>query len=110
MEGNFHALRHPRKLTNENLLSTKILTPLKQTAARGRGNFRGNASVLHETREYLRSVRPGSGIERDRVLVHLPRKVSRVCTLFPKKSGGIHCRVTGRQRYLVDLLQDSVSV
>ena len=41
---------------------------------------------------------------------HLLRKVLRVCTLFRKKSGRIHCRVTGRQRYSVDLRQGSIRV
>ena len=34
---------------------------------------------------------------------HLLQKVSRVCTLFLKKGSCIHCRVTERQRYLIDL-------
>ena len=39
-------------------------------------------------------------VEKNRTIKdHLQRKVSRFCTLFLKKGGHIHCRVTGLQRY-----------
>ena len=41
---------------------------------------------------------------------HLPRKVSHVCTLSRKKGDHNHCRVTGRQRYSVDLRLGSIIV
>ena len=31
------------------------------------------------------------------VIGHLPRKVSRVCSLFLRRGGHIHCTVTGRK-------------
>ena len=37
---------------------------------------------------------------------HLPQKVSRVCTLFLKKGGRIHCRVNGQQRYLIGYVKE----
>ena len=42
--------------------------------------------------------------------VHLLQKVSLVPTLFLKRGSPIHCRVAGRQRYSVVLLQRSVGV
>ena len=61
MEETFLGSIHPQKFTtHKNLMYTKILTPQNQNG-RGRGNFRGSASTHHETREYLRSISPGSG-------------------------------------------------
>ena len=87
----FRGSRHPRKfITYENLLSMKILMPLKQNG-RGRGNICGSASVHHKTREYSESIRRGSG-KKGTVVGHSPQKISCVCALFLKKRGGIHCR------------------
>ena len=44
------------------------------------------------------------------VIGHLPRKVSRVCSLFLRRGGSIHCMVTGRRRYSVDLPQGGLEV
>ena len=44
------------------------------------------------------------------VIGHLPRKVSRVCSLFLRRGGSIHCTVTGRQRYSVDLPQGGLEI
>ena len=49
-------------------------------------------------------------VTKDRTIVgHLPRKVSRVCSLFLKR-GGIDCVVTGRWRYSLDLRQGGLEV
>ena len=38
---------------------------------------------------------------KDGVIIgHLPRKVSRVCSLFLRRGGSIQCTVVGRRRYL----------
>ena len=44
------------------------------------------------------------------VIGHLPRKVSRVCSLFLRRGGSIHCTVTGRRRYSTDLPQGSLEI
>ena len=36
------------------------------------------------------------------VIRHLPRKVSRICSLFLRRGGSIHCTVTGRRRRSAD--------
>ena len=36
---------------------------------------------------------------------HLPRKISRVCSLFIRRGGSISCIVTGRRQYSSDLPQ-----
>ena len=43
-------------------------------------------------------------VKKDRTIIgHLPRKVSRVCSLFLWRGRIIHCTVTGRRRYSGDL-------
>ena len=41
---------------------------------------------------------------------HLPRKASRVCSLFLRRGGSIHCTVTGRRRHFSDLPQGGLEV
>ena len=40
----------------------------------------------------------------DRIIGHLPRKVSRVCLLFLRQGGVIRYTVSGRCKYAADLL------
>ena len=44
------------------------------------------------------------------IVGHLPRKISRICTLFIRRGGAIHCRVTGRRKYSTDLPQGGVDI
>ena len=44
------------------------------------------------------------------VFGHLPRKISRLCSLFLRRGGTIHCSVTGAKRYSVDLPQGGLEV
>ena len=44
------------------------------------------------------------------VVGHLPRKISRVCSLFLRRGGVIECTVTGKQRYSVDLPQGGLEI
>jgi len=37
------------------------------------------------------------------IMRHLPRRLSRVCSLFLRWGGTISCTVTGRRRYSIDL-------
>ena len=41
---------------------------------------------------------------------HLPRKVSRVCSLFMRRGGRIQCTVTGGRRYSADLPQGGLEI
>ena len=50
-------------------------------------------------------------VEKDGTVIgHLPKKVSRVCALFLKRGGSIHCTVTGKRRYSADLPQGGVEI
>ena len=50
-------------------------------------------------------------VKKDRTIIgHLPRKVSRVCSLFLQRGRIIHCTVTGRRRYSGDLPQGGLEV
>ena len=44
------------------------------------------------------------------VVGHLPTKVSTLCSLFIRRRGMIHCRITGRRRYSADLPQGGLEV
>lgn len=44
------------------------------------------------------------------VIGHLPKKVSRVCSLFLRRGGNIQCTVTGRRRYSFDLPQGGLEI
>ena len=39
------------------------------------------------------------------IIGHLPRIVSRVCSLFMRRGGSIHCTVSGTRRFSTDLPQ-----
>ena len=41
---------------------------------------------------------------------HLPRKLSRMCTLFLRRGGTIHCTIMGGRRYSRDLPQGGVEI
>ena len=46
----------------------------------------------------------------DIVVGHLPRKISRMCSLFLGRGGNIHCVVTGVRRYSRDLPQGGLEI
>ena len=41
---------------------------------------------------------------------HLPRKISRICTLFIRRGGTISCLVNGRRKYSADLPQGGMEI
>ena len=49
-------------------------------------------------------------IKDSTIVGHLPRKISRICTLFIRRGGVINCRVTGRRKYSTDLPQGGVEI
>ncbi len=49
-------------------------------------------------------------IKNAQVVGHLPKKISRICTLFIRRGGTIICRVTGRRRRSLDLVQGGLEV
>ena len=50
-------------------------------------------------------------VKKDGTIVgHLPRKVSRVCSLFLRRGGHIRCTVTGRRSYSADLPQGGLEI
>ena len=50
-------------------------------------------------------------VVKDSTIVgHLPRKISRIYTLFIRRGGVINCRVTGRREYSTDLPQGGVEI
>lgn len=48
--------------------------------------------------------------KEDEVVGHLPRKISRLCTLFIRRGGTISCVITGRRRHSHDLAQGGLEV
>ena len=44
------------------------------------------------------------------IIGHLPRKLSRVCSLFLRRGGTIDCTVTGWRRYSADLPEGGLEV
>ena len=44
------------------------------------------------------------------IVGHLPKNISRVCSLFLRRGGSLTCRVTGRRRYSSDLHQGGLEI
>ena len=44
------------------------------------------------------------------IIGHLPRAISRACSLFLRRGNSITCRVTGHRRYSADLPQGGLEV
>ena len=44
------------------------------------------------------------------IIGHLPKKISRICSLFLSRGGSISCIVTGRRRYSSDLSQGGLEI
>ena len=44
------------------------------------------------------------------VVGHLPRKISRMCSLFLRRGGNIHCIISGERRYSRDLPQGGLEI
>ena len=44
------------------------------------------------------------------VIRHLPKKISRICSLFLRQEGSIQCTVTGRRWYSFDLPQGGLEI
>lgn len=50
-------------------------------------------------------------VVKDGVIVgHLPKKISRLCSLFIRRGGAISCRVSGSRRYSSDLPQGGLEI
>ena len=39
-------------------------------------------------------------LKEETIIGHLPRKMSKVCSLFLRRGGSIRCKVTGSRRYI----------
>ena len=44
------------------------------------------------------------------IIGHLPRKISKVCSLFLRRGGSIRCTVTGSRRHSSDLPQGGLEI
>ena len=50
-------------------------------------------------------------VKKDEAIIgHLPRNLSRVCSLFIRRGGSIECTVTGARRYSADLPQGGLEI
>ena len=49
-------------------------------------------------------------LKEDVVIGHLPKKISKVCSLFLRRGGSIHCQVTGTRQYSADLTQGGLEI
>ena len=45
-----------------------------------------------------------------KVVGHIPRRISAICSLFIRTGGDIHCQVSGDRRYSSDLLQGGLEI
>ena len=58
-----------------------------------------------------RSDRYAVAIKKDGIIIgHIPRKISRACSLFLRRGNEITCCVTGHRRYSVDLPHGGLEV
>ena len=48
--------------------------------------------------------------KNETIVGHLPRKISKLCSLFLRRGASITCIVTGRRRYSVDLPQGGLEI
>ena len=44
------------------------------------------------------------------IIGHLPRRISKLCTLFLRRGGSLSCIVSGSRRYSVDLTQGVLEI
>ena len=49
-------------------------------------------------------------LQNDVIVGHLPRKYSRVCSLFLDTGGSISCTVSGRRQFSSDLIQGGLEI
>ena len=49
-------------------------------------------------------------LKEETIIGHLPRKMSKVCSLFLRRGGSICCKVTGSRRYSSDLPQGGFEI
>ena len=49
-------------------------------------------------------------IKSGAVVGHLPRKISKLCSIFLRRGGSIHCEVIGGRRYSEDLHQGGMEI
>ena len=49
-------------------------------------------------------------LKEETIIGHLPRKMSKVCSLFLRRGGSIRCKVTGSRRYSSDLPQGGLEI
>ena len=112
---NFRSTAHQRK--NFNSQCAKMETYERACCVRGYHVYRYIWSAA--VGEVLSCERqPTNSRDRYAVVVkkdgeaigHLPRKVSRVCSLFLRRGGTIHCRVSGGRRFSSELAQGGLEV
>ena len=49
-------------------------------------------------------------VKADTVVGHVPQKISRACSLFLRRGGGITCHVVGTRKYSTDLPRTSTFI
>ena len=49
-------------------------------------------------------------LKEETIIEHLPRKMSKICSLFLRRGGSIRCKVTGSRRYSSDLPQGGLEI
>lgn len=49
-------------------------------------------------------------VKNQEIVGHLPRKISKICSLFLRRGGNILCTVSGRRRHSTDLQQGGLEV
>ena len=51
-----------------------------------------------------------AALKSNRIVGHLPRKVSKVCSLFLRRGGRIQCKVSGSRQFSGDLPQGGLEI
>ena len=69
------------------------------------GELQCERELANECDRYAVAVRKDGTI-----IGHLPRAISRACSLFLRRGNSITCRVTGHRRYSADLPQGGLEV
>ena len=62
-------------------------------------------ALLRERLPCIQGVTPG-GVS----VGHLPKRLSKICSLFLRRGGSIHCTVTGGRRFSADLPQGGLEI
>ena len=100
-------LLEPLTYTNENNLQLPICMVCRESANSARMLATGDTLYVRTRLSGRQQSGPTNSADRyvvailkeETIIGHLPRKISKVCSLFLRRDGSIRCKVTGSRRY-----------